>query len=100
MGGAAVSRDDPSVPDRIWPALRVVLTPLALLVLLVVAWDRAVVWSGTQIFPSPWSVLVGIVELAHEGLLLRYTISSLYRVTWGFFLAVAIGVPFGLALGW
>jgi NitT/TauT family transport system permease protein len=33
-------------------------------------------------------------------LLVKYVVASLFRVTWGFTLAVALGVPFGLILGW
>jgi len=40
------------------------------------------------------------VELARKGLLLKYIVASLYRVTWGFLVAVLVGVPFGLILGW
>jgi NitT/TauT family transport system permease protein len=89
-----------AVPGRIWPMVRVVVLPLANIAVLLVVWDRAVAWSGSQVFPSPWSVVLGIAELAREGLLLKYTVSSLYRVTWSFLLAVLVGVPFGLVLGW
>jgi NitT/TauT family transport system permease protein len=40
------------------------------------------------------------VELLRKGLLLKYIVASLFRVTWGFGLAVLVGVPFGLFLGW
>jgi NitT/TauT family transport system permease protein len=40
------------------------------------------------------------VELMQKGLLPRYIVASIFRVTWGFTLAVLIGVPFGLLLGW
>jgi NitT/TauT family transport system permease protein len=89
-----------SLLSRAWPVLRTVLSPLVLMAVLLIVWDRAVTWSGTRVFPSPAAVLDGIVELAREGLLLKYTVSSLYRVTWSFLLAVVVGIPFGLALGW
>jgi hypothetical protein len=38
--------------------------------------------------------------LVRKGLLLKYIVASLFRVTWGFSLAVLLGVPFGLFLGW
>lgn len=56
--------------------------------------------SGSDIFPKPIDVARGIVELIQKGLLVKYIVASLFRVTWGFFLAVLIGVPFGLFLGW
>jgi NitT/TauT family transport system permease protein len=67
---------------------------------LLVVWDRAVAWSGTQVFPSPGSVGEALAELAEDGRLLQFTVSSLYRVTWSFLLAILVGVPFGLMLGW
>ena len=89
-----------SLAGQAWALLRPVLLPLVLVAVLLVVWDRDVAWSGTQNFPSPGAAKDGIAELAREGLLLKYTVSSLYRVTWSFLLAVVIGVPFGLVLGW
>jgi NitT/TauT family transport system permease protein len=83
-----------------WAVFHRVLAPVVNIAILLAVWDRAVVWSGTQILPSPWSVVLGIVELARNGLLLKYTVASLYRVTWSFLLAILVGVPFGLVLGW
>jgi NitT/TauT family transport system permease protein len=51
-------------------------------------------------FPKPIEVASGIVELIQQGLLFKYVVASLFRVTWGFALAVVVGVPFGLLLGW
>ena len=42
----------------------------------------------------------GLGELAQQGLLLKYIVASLFRVSWGFGLAVLVGVPLGLVLGW
>lgn len=56
--------------------------------------------SGSDIFPGPFDVMRGIGELIQKGLLFKYVVASLFRVTWGFGLAVIIGVPFGLLLGW
>jgi NitT/TauT family transport system permease protein len=63
-------------------------------------WHTAVKWTGTDIFPTPWDVLLGIRELAEKGLLIKYIVSSLFRVSWGFGLALLIGIPLGLILGW
>ncbi|GAC1670014.1 MAG: ABC transporter permease [Candidatus Acidiferrum sp.] len=35
-----------------------------------------------------------------HGLLLKHVVASLFRVTWGFLLAAAIGIPLGLMIGW
>jgi NitT/TauT family transport system permease protein len=80
--------------------LTAVFLPLAVGVLLLLAWHYAVWLSGSDIFPTPKLVLLGLVELAQQGLLLKYVVASLFRVTWGFGLAVLVGVPLGLVLGW
>lgn len=74
--------------------------PLLMAVLLVAGWHLGVVVSGSELFPRPHEVLAGIVELIEKGLLLKYVVASLFRVTWGFGLAVLVGVPLGLVLGW
>ncbi len=74
--------------------------PLLVAVVFILGWHFSVVASGSDIFPKPIEVLRGIVELVQRGLLLKYIVASLFRVTWGFSLAVLVGVPFGLLLGW
>jgi NitT/TauT family transport system permease protein len=70
------------------------------MVVILLVWELAVRSSGTDLFPGPREVGLGIVELIRKGLLLKYIVASLFRVTWGFSLAVLVGVPFGLILGW
>jgi NitT/TauT family transport system permease protein len=77
-----------------------VVLPLGVALLCLSAWHMAVRLSGSDIFPTPGQVLAGLVELARQGLLLKYIVASLFRVTWGFGLAVVVGVPLGLILGW
>ncbi len=79
---------------------REILLPLLVGMLLLTGWHAAVRMSGSDIFPTPLEVLHGLVELAQRGLLLKYIVASLFRVSWGFSLAVVIGVPLGLVLGW
>ncbi len=74
--------------------------PLAVAAIFLVAWDTLVCVSASEVFPRPLEVARGIGELAQKGLLLKYIVASLFRVTWGFGLAVLVGVPFGLFLGW
>ena len=64
------------------------------------AWHVAVVVSGSLIFPTPGQVAAGLVELARQGLLLKHVVASLFRVTVGYLLAVALAVPVGIAMGW
>ena len=74
--------------------------PAIVAALFLLVWDLSVRLTGSDLFPTPLQVLRGIVELAEKGLLLKYIVASLFRVMWGFTLAVLIGVPFGLVLGW
>jgi len=64
-----------------------------------VAWHLAIVLSPSTLIPSPDQAFLGIVELAERGLLLRYIVASLFRVTWGYLLALVIAIPFGITLG-
>ncbi|HAA90518.1 MAG: Binding-protein-dependent transport systems inner membrane component [Thermoanaerobacterales bacterium 50_218] len=49
--------------------------------------------------PSPSAVVLELVDLYREGLLIKYTWDSVYRVTVGFLLAAVTAVPLGLVLG-
>jgi NitT/TauT family transport system permease protein len=77
-----------------------IVLPLAVLAAIYFLWDGAVILSGSDIFPRPYQVFLGIFELAQHGLLFKYIVASLFRVSIGFTLAVLVGVPFGLLLGW
>src|SRR5262245_53079249 len=83
-----------------WPSLASVLLPLLVATAFLLSWEGAVRLSGSDLFPRPIEVAGGIVELVEKGLLFKYIVASLFRVTWGFFLAVLLGVPVGLLLGW
>jgi NitT/TauT family transport system permease protein len=75
-----------------WPAMAFAL--------FVTAWHFSVRLSNTKIFPSPVDVEKGIAELLQKGVLWKYIMDSLRRVGMGFGMAVALGVPVGLTLGW
>ncbi len=83
-----------------WKPGKTVVAPLAVVTLLVVTWWAAVVASGSLIVPTPWHVIIGIVELAREGLLLKHVTSSLYRVAAGYLVAAALAIPLGICMGW
>ncbi len=74
--------------------------PLATALIFLAGWHGLVRFSGTGLFPTPMEVARGIQELFQKGLLLKYIVASLFRVSWGFLLAVLVGVPLGLILGW
>ncbi len=76
------------------------LLPLGTASLAIVAWSLAVRLTHTTVFPSPLKVLAGLQELAGRGVLWRYAGDSLRRVASGYFLALVLGIPAGLALGW
>jgi NitT/TauT family transport system permease protein len=77
-----------------------VLLPLAVAVAFVTGWHFLVRWTGSDIFPTPGQVVAGTVELVEKGVLLKYIVASLFRVTTGYLLAVAVGIPAGLLMGW
>jgi NitT/TauT family transport system permease protein len=77
-----------------------ILLPLGAAALAVLLWAAAVSLSHTTVFPSPLKVLGGLRELAGRGVLWRYIGDSLRRVAAGYFLALILGIPAGLALGW
>jgi NitT/TauT family transport system permease protein len=77
-----------------------VLPPLAVIGLLLAAWWVGVEVTGSVIFPTPWEVVTGTVELHQDGTLWMHIASSLFRVAAGFLLAVAVAVPLGLWMGW
>jgi NitT/TauT family transport system permease protein len=74
--------------------------PLVAAALLVALWHYSVVWTATKVFPSPMNVELGIAELFHKHVLWADIEDSLRRVAIGFGLAVVIGIPLGLSLGW
>ncbi len=80
--------------------IRQVLPSLAVLALLIALWWWVVVTTGSVIFPTPGQVVTGTIELIRDGTLWLHIGASLMRVGAGFLLAVAIGVPLGLWMGW
>ena len=76
------------------------LRPVLFLITLLVIWEISVRTHPGLILPGPIAVLAGLEELLHHGLLLKYVVASLFRVTWGFVLAAITAIPLGLALGW
>lgn len=67
---------------------------------LIAAWWAAVSATHSVIFPSPWAVVSGALELLRDGTLWRHIGASLMRVAIGFGIAVCVAVPLGLWMGW
>jgi NitT/TauT family transport system permease protein len=80
--------------------IRLLWRPAAFIALLLVLWEIGIRHQSTQLLPGPWGVVGGIADLVRHGLLLKYVVASLFRVTWGFTLAVVLAIPLGLAIGW
>jgi NitT/TauT family transport system permease protein len=78
----------------------IALRPLAFIAVLLVLWQIAVSRHPDQLLPGPVGVAHGIVDLLRQGLLLKYAVASLFRVTWGFFAAAVVAIPLGLTIGW
>jgi NitT/TauT family transport system permease protein len=74
--------------------------PFVVMACVILLWQLGVSHGSSHILPGPLAVLKGVFELARKGLLLKYVVASLFRVTWGFLSAAIVGVPFGLFLGW
>lgn len=76
------------------------LVPFSAALVLLAAWYAAVRTHPGGLLPDPLEVAGGLWELLQRGLLAKYVVASLFRVTWGYLAAVATAVPFGLLLGW
>jgi len=76
-------------------------------IVLIALWQAA---SATGLIapfklPSPLQVFRGLIDLVTIGMppgnrLHDHILHSLYRVFWGYAVAVAIGVPLGILMGW
>ena len=80
--------------------IKEMLPSLALISGLIGAWWATVIITHSVIFPTPWAVVTGTLELLKDGTLWQHIGASLMRVGAGFGLAVCIGVPLGLWMGW
>lgn len=83
------------------PTGRATLLALAGPALLVAVWAglSALQLFPDSLFPRPIDVVRGVGTEFSSGRLVTDIIASLFRVCAGFFLAVALGVPLGLAVG-
>jgi len=80
--------------------LRNAAMPTLVSVIGLAGWDLACTITGTQIFPTPLDTALAFGELFESQRLWGDVTASLFRVTWGFLLAAAVGIPLGLVLGW
>lgn len=92
--------DDAPPPSTGPKVLETILLPALTAGVLIAVWHAAVVLTHTQVFPSPLAVVRGLSELARKGVLGSYVRDSLMRVAAGYSLALVLGIPLGIALGW
>jgi NitT/TauT family transport system permease protein len=76
------------------------LPSLLVIAVLIASWWAVVVATKSVIFPTPWQVVTGTIELIKDGTLWMHIGASLMRVASGFALAVLFAVPLGLWMGW
>ena len=73
------------------------VTPIALVILWAAVASTAV--FPRSLFPHPWDVARGVWFELSSGRLVVDAVASLFRVSAGFMLAAALGIPAGLLLG-
>ena len=76
------------------------LPSIVVIAVVVGIWWAAVAFTHSAIFPTPWAVVTGTLELARDGTLWEHIGASLMRVGAGFGLAVLFAIPLGLWMGW
>ena len=80
--------------------LKQALPSIFVIAVVVALWWAVVVATKSAIFPTPWAVVAGTLELARDGTLWEHIGASLMRVGAGFGIAVALAIPLGLWMGW
>jgi NitT/TauT family transport system permease protein len=80
--------------------LRQSLPSILVIAVLVGVWWVLVKATQSVIFPTPWQVVSGTLELAADGTLWEHIGASLFRVAAGFGIAVLLAIPLGLWMGW
>lgn len=78
-----------------------IILPLVTLFFVLLLWEMVTRYSGwsTNVFPGSIAVLTSMGELIANGTLLKNTVASLFRVSVGFTIAVALGIPLGIIIG-
>lgn len=75
------------------------LLPFLAVTIFLGTWHLVLLQHPGSLVPGPVAVGAAIGELASKGLLLKYVVASLFRVTWGYLLGVGIAIPLGIFLG-
>ncbi len=80
--------------------LKQALPSIVVIAIVVGIWWAVVAATQSAIFPTPWAVVTGTLELARDGTLWEHIGASLMRVGAGFGIAVLLAIPLGLWMGW
>lgn len=77
------------------------IAPFLSFTFLIIIWELAVRLAGldSHVLPGPSQVFLSMIELIKDGSIFKHTVASLFRVTVGFYLAAAFGIPIGIILG-
>ncbi len=76
------------------------VSSIIVIAVVIALWWVTVVVTESRIFPTPWQVVTGTLELARDGTLWEHIAASLMRVGAGFGIAVLFAIPLGLWMGW
>ncbi len=74
------------------------ILPASGVAVFLVLWDLGIRTGRAPLLPGPLAVARAIGELGRKGFLVKHVVASLFRVTWGYLLAVAVGTPLGILL--
>jgi len=77
-----------------------ILLPVAVAATGVALWQLGCDIARAKVFPTPGETTVAFLQIVQSNRLWGDVAASLFRVTWGFFLAAGIGIPVGLMVGW
>jgi sulfonate transport system permease protein len=73
---------------------------LLIVFLFVIVWESIALGVNSRFLPGPVMVAETFVQMTASGELFKHAAVSLARVVAGFFLAVGVGVPLGILMGW
>ncbi|MDY7225837.1 ABC transporter permease [Hyalangium rubrum] len=83
-----------------WGRAPAVLLGLLGMGMLAGAWELNRWLTGSTLLPDTLEVGRALVALVADGKLANHLVASLYRLSWGYLVAVLVGVPFGMLMGW
>jgi len=89
-----------STSRRFGPRVEQIGLPGAVALIALALWQIACDHLLDADTPTPGQTAGAFLQILRSNRLWSDSIASLYRVTWGFFLAALVGIPLGLSVGW